>query len=292
MQTIDLDKDFSLIQLAEVWISEWRWIAASVALGFAIACAHILTSAPKYEAEMLIQVGQVGQVGQQMQQGGIVVESPLHAIERMKTGAFQKEAAKLSGYVQWIQSAETLPSPHQGFCSFQLIKNTDLIQVRTAADSQENAIKIAQSIVATLAKRHKKMSEASVARLSTELKFAENKLSSAESELMNLVKVLSNTNLKDDRFSQFSLLMSVKQIKEQDLYSQRQLIMEIKIALSEPFTHTAKVLEEIHSIDRPVSPKKSLILIGWLINGLLLGLVLTAVRHLWQIRKIKIKAGN
>ena len=274
-------KELSLLDLIGVWRCNWPWIIASATVGLAISAIAMAILPQKYEAEMLIQVGQVGQVGQVR---SALVELPSQAIERMRSGAFQLEAATLSGYAPWIEAAKKSADPSNGFCSFQLVKNTDLIRVMVTADSQDNAIKISEAIVATLSKRHNILAEATISRLKAGLKLAEAKLAAAENGLNNLMSALSEAKLKDDRFSQFALLTSIKQIKEQDFYAQRQIIMEINLALTKPSTQSANVIESVHSI--VVTPdKRSIATIG-VICGLLFGLLLSSCWHLWRVRKL------
>lgn len=289
MQRFDIDKqskEFSLAELILLFHEGWRRTSVLGLVGLMGAICVIYVLPKKYESALLVQVGQVGQVGQGGQggQGGIPVEAPQHAIERMQTHSFQVDAAEASGYLPWIDAAKNTADSINDYCSFQMAKNTNLIEIKCKADTLDDAKKITNALVATLAKRHSYLASASIQKLNYELKSAEDKLVFAEKDVKNLLGVLSSSQLKDDRFSQFALLTSVKESKEQELFSLRQTVAMIKLALAEPATQPAKAIETIGASNKPVSPKSWLILGYGLFVGLIFGILATVIKHQTQAR--------
>jgi uncharacterized protein involved in exopolysaccharide biosynthesis len=60
------------------------------------------------------------------------------------------------------------------------------------------------------------------------------------------------------------------------------MIMALETALEEPATQPAKAIEEIFISDKPVSPKKTLLLALGLIGGLLAGVVSLFYVDAWR----------
>jgi hypothetical protein len=127
-------------------------------------------------------------------------------------------------------------------------------------------------------------------KMQADLGIAKEKLASAERELDGLNKMAAGAGIKDERFTQLSLIASLRVQKEAEVFGQRQNIMAYETALMPPATQPAKALESIYVGSKPVSPKKSLLLALGGIGGLLAGVVLVFFTDAW--RRAKAGRGN
>jgi len=278
----DFEEDeISLFELLEKLKEGWRYVLGAALVGVFIAVTAIFVLPNRYEAVAIVQVGQVGQLGQVVQVGqvgqyvGVPVEPATQAIERMKSAAFQK------GVSESMKGGS-------GVISAQLIKSTAaqgpsaLIELKAISRSPEAATKTVEVSVQELAKRHAEISKPSVDRLIAEADLAQEKLKQAEVELEGLNKLSASAGIKDDRFTQLSLITSLRLQKEAEIFSQRQMVINLKAAMNPPTTESAKAIEAVLASDQPVSPKKGLLLVLGLVGGLLAGIMWVFVSGAWR----------
>jgi len=278
----DFEEDeISLFELWERLWEGWRNVLGGAVVGVFIAVTAIFVLPNRYEAVAIVQVGQVGQLGQVVQVGqvgqyvGVPVEPATQAIERMKSAAFQKRVS------------ESMKGD-SGVISAQLIKSTAaqglsaLIELKAISRSPEAATKTVEVSVQELAKRHAEISKPSVDRLIAEADLAQEKLKQAEVELEGLNKLSASAGIKDDRFTQLSLITSLRLQKEAEIFSQRQMVINLKAAMNPPTTESAKAIEAVLASDQPVSPKKGLLLVLGLVGGLLAGIMWVFVSGAWR----------
>jgi uncharacterized protein involved in exopolysaccharide biosynthesis len=279
------DDEISLFDLWEKLKDGWRYVVGGTVLGLAGAGAALIVLPPKYEAVAVVQVGQVGQVGQS---AALPSEPPTQTIERMKTPSFQRGVAEVLGDQIWIDELSRSSAATSKYLSLQLLKASvvpgavGLIELKASADSVEKAKSIAEVSIRELAKKQDEISKPMVDKMRADLSIAKEKLASAEKELDGLNKMMMNVGVKDDRFTQLSLITSLRVQKEAEVFAQRQAIMALETALMPPATQSAKALEAIYVADKPVSPKKSLLLALGLIGGLLAGVVSVFFVDAWR----------
>lgn len=296
------DDEFGLFDLWQTLQAGWRYVLGGVVIGVIGAGAMIVLTPAKYEAVAVVQVGQVGQV-RQVDQGGQMVEVTSHpvepasqTIERMKTSAFQLGVAEKLGTQAWVADLRASTNATGKYISPQLMKGTiagpsPLIELKTTGDSAEYAKNIASASVLELANRQAEIAKPMIDKLRLDLKIAREKLASVENELEVINKLVTNVGVKDDRFTQLSLMTTLGVQKKSELFTQRQLISALETALMPPATQSAKAIEEIFVTEKPVSPKKGMLIALGLIGGLLVGgisvFVIDAVRRATEQRIVK-----
>lgn len=270
------------VSLFEVWqkLKEGgRLIFGAVALALILAALAIFGLPPKYEAIAVVQVGQVA---------GAPIEQPVVAVERIKTPAFQLRTAKAMGDEKWLSNLMDSVSGSSKDLSVQVLKSTaaqgagSLIELKTNAESRELAVKKAETVVAELVKVHDELALPTISRVRNDLAIAREKLARAESEMESLGKLVAAASVKDDRFTQLSLMTSVRLQKEQEIFGQRQSIMTLETSLAVPATQSARALEAVFVSDKPASPKTGLLLALAVIGGLLIGVVLVFAVDAWR----------
>lgn len=281
------DEEMSLFDLWQKLQDGWRYVAGGMAIGVLGAGLAITLIPPKYEAIAIVQVGQLGQVGQLTSQP---VEPASQTIERMRTSAFQASVAQKLGNQKWIEALRTSANATGSYISLQILKATatsasPLIELKANGDSAENAKNIADAVVLELANRQAEISKPMVDKMRLDLAISKEKLASAERELDGINKLVANAGVKDDRFTQLSLMTTLRVQKESELFTQRQMIMALETALIAPATQPAKAIEAVFVADKPISTKKGLLVALGLIGGLLCGVISVFVMDAWQRAK-------
>lgn len=290
------DDEISLFDLWEKLRDGWHYVVGGTVLGLAGAVLAIFLIPPKFEAVAVVQIAQVGQIsyaqlGQLMIFPSLNVEPATQAVERMKTPAFQTTVAQSLGNQVWLDDLQRSASATAKYISLQPIKATSaqgassLIELKANGASSEDAKKIADASVKELAKRHSELAKPILEKMHSDLKIAKEKLVSAERELEGINKLVASAGVKDDRFTQLSLMTGLRVQKESELFAQRQAIVALETALSAPATQATKAIEEIFVTDKPVSPKKTLLLALGLIGGLLAGVVAVFFVDAWRRAK-------
>ncbi|MEF8701656.1 MAG: Wzz/FepE/Etk N-terminal domain-containing protein [Candidatus Accumulibacter sp. UW26] len=285
--------ELSVPDLWKILCAGWYYVLGGTLIGVLGAGLAIALLPTKYEAVAVVQVGQVGQVGQSGTAGqpfSAPVEPVMQAIERMKLPAFQMKVAKTAGITEWKDDLLRSAGTTTKFMTLQIVRGTataaiPLIELKTSARTPELARKIAQASIDELAKRQLELAKPTIDRMRLDLLIAREKLASAEKEREGLYKLMANVGVKDDRFTQLSLMTGLRVQKESELFAQRQLIGALETALTVPYTQPAEVLEEIFVTDNPVSPRKTLLLALGLVSGLLLGVLWVFFNHAWRSAK-------
>ena len=291
------DDEISLFDLWERLRAGWRYVAGGTAIGLLGAGLALALISPKYEAVAVVQVGQTGQVGQVAQVGlvGQVTTLPVEptqlSVERMKTPTFQMAVAKGAGIDDWIDALRRSATAGSDYLSLQVSKATvgqnaaPLMELRAKADSIENARKIAEVAIQELGKRQAEIAKPSIDRMQADLAIAKEKRQRAEEDLGSLSKLVAAAGIKDDRFTQLSLMNSLRLQKESELFFQRQLVAALEGALGPPATQPAKAIEPVFVSEKPISPKKALLLVLGLVGGLLAGVVAVFFVDAWRRAK-------
>ena len=291
------DDEISLFDLWERLRAGWRYVAGGTAIGLLGAGLALALISPKYEAVAVVQVGQTGQVGQVAQVGlvGPVTTLPVEptqlSVERMKTPTFQMAVAKGAGIDDWIDALRRSATAGSDYLSLQVSKATvgqnaaPLMELRAKADSIENARKIAELAIQELGKRQAEIAKPSIDRMQADLAIAKEKRQRAEEDLGSLSKLVAAAGIKDDRFTQLSLMNSLRLQKESELFFQRQLVAALEGALGPPATQPAKAIEPVFVSEKPVSPKKALLLVLGLVGGLVAGVVAVFFVDAWRRAK-------
>lgn len=273
------EDEISLFDLWEKLQAGWRYVLGGTSLGLLGAVLALVLIQPKYEAVAVVQVGQVGQVGQ----APLPIEAPAQSVERLKTASFQMTVAERIGHNTWVNDLRNSTTATTKYLKAQLIKaSPNLIEITTSGDSPDAAKKVNEAIVFDLLSRQAEIAKPLIEKMRLDLLITKEKLASAEKELEGLNKMFVNVGVKDDRFTQISLITSLRVQKEAEVFVQRQTIMAYETALMPPATQSAKAIESVFVVDKPVSPKKTLLLALGLFGGLLVGVMWVFVGDAWR----------
>lgn len=273
------ENEISLFDLWETLREGWKRVVGGTALGLAGAVVAIILLAPKYEAVAVVQVGQVGQVGQA---APLQVEAPAQAIERLKSSSFQLSVAEDLGDQEWkelLLSSSTATTRH---LAVQVMKTAPVIELKVSASSPEQAKSIAEATIKGLARKQDEIAKPMVDKMKADLSITKEKLASAKKGLETLSKMAMNAVVKDERFTQLSLITSLRVQKDAEVFGLRQTIMAYETALMPPATQPVKALEPVYVASKPVSPQKPLLIALGLVGGLLVGVMWVFVANAWR----------
>lgn len=282
------DEEVPRFRLWERLLVGWRCVLGGIVLGVVVAGLAVAVLPPTYEAVTVLQVGQLGQLGQT---GPLPVEPPTQAIERMRTPSFQLAIAQSLGDQTWIDDLSTSSAATTKYISLQLVRasvssvpgaSPALIELKSRSNSPESAKKIAEAAVQELARRHSEIAKPMIDKMRVDLLITKEKLASAEKELATLNNMVANVGVKDERFTQLSLITTLRVQKEAEMFGQRQTIMAYETALLPPATQTARAIEPIFVVNKPVSPNRILFLGLGLIGGLFAGVVSVFASDAWR----------
>ena len=265
------DDEISLFDLWQSLQDGWRYIVGGATVGVLGASLTIAQISPKYEAISVLQIGKIA---------GSPIEDAATTLERLKSSAFALELAQLTKN-QILLDRVASGGLHNDIIKAQLVKGTSLIEVRTTGDSPEKANEINLSLLKLLVSRHTEISAPLLQKIQGDLLLAKEKMNLAEAELSEVTKVSSAAIPLDQRFSQISLMTSLRLQKQSELYVLKQTMAALELSLVKPSTQPSAAIEAVFSPDKAVSPKKSLLMALGLVGGLLLGVMSVFIRDAW-----------
>ena len=273
------DDEIGLADLREKLREGWRHLLGGALLGVAAAGVALSVLPQKFEAVAVVQIAQIGQIGPSMQVSSQSVEPATQVVERMKTPSFQMSVARAVGNETWLVDLQHSANAAAKYISVQAVKSSSvqgvssLVELKATDTSPESALRIAEGSVRELAARQAELARPLLEKMRVDLAIAREKLAGAERELDGIGKVVAAAGIRDDRFTQLSLMTALRVQKESEIYAQRNAIIALETALSVPATQQTRAIEEVFAADRPVSPNRYLLLALGLVGGLLAGVL-------------------
>ena len=275
--------EVSLFDLWDTLKEGWRVLFGWLIVGGLGAVILVVLIPNQYEAVAVVQVGQVGEVGLVGQAGRLggsqSVEPAAQVVERVKLSAFQLKLAMRVEDQEWVNELNYAAASASQRIFPQVIKATStpggaaLIEIRAKGKSKESALSLVNASIEELSKKHDELAKPQIERLTRDLGLAKEKLTRITKELDELRKLVASAGVKDERSTQLSLITSLRIQKENELLAAQQTVFGLERALSPPATERTMSIEKTFVGERPVSPKKGLILVLGLVCGLVIGML-------------------
>lgn len=268
------EDEVSLFDLWETLREGWKSVAGGAALGLAGAVVATVLIAPKYEAVALLRVGSVA---------GNVIEAPELSVQRVGAPAFRLELARKSGDETLLDAMLVDATANKDFATATMVKGVPLIALKTTANSRELALTGVNVLLALLEARHTELGATLRSKVESDITMSKEKLKVIERELVDLEKLASNSSqVKDTQFASVSLLTSLRVQKQAEIFGLRQQLTALELSLLPPATQPTHAIEAPYVANKPVSPKRGLLLALGAIGGLLFGVMWVFVANAWR----------
>lgn len=245
------------------------------ALGLAVA--FILPA--QWEAVALLRVAQLGvaQPGVAQSGGSALVEPPPRVVERVMQKSFGDDAQRRIG----VSPDEPLPKASLLRNNLKVkVGKSDLISVRVRGASPDEAARFADAVIAELASVHAKMAEPTLQRWRSEIEDVDMELKRGSREIERLRDSLEKQSRVAQPASIFQAVLASnilfsREIELRTLWERRRAIQE---QLSPERTFPTASFGRTEVSTRPVFPKNILFAVGGLAIGLLIGVLLSALK--------------
>lgn len=273
------EAEISLFDLWQKLMAGRRYVLGGLALGLLVSVLALASIQARYEALAILQIGQIA---------GSPVELPQQVVERMKSPVFLLGVAHRIGDAEW---AERLNNSHGSGSELLLVQpvkassgqaGASLIEIKAKSSSVDEAKKLAEAAIALLVERQGELSKPILGKIQNDLAITREKLARTEKELGELAAMTSAAGVKDERFTQLSLITSLRVQKEAEVFSLRERVYSLEISLFPPETQPSQALEGVFVSTKPVSPRFGLVLALGVLGGLLFGVITVFVADAWR----------
>ncbi|PJB08508.1 MAG: hypothetical protein CO125_01435, partial [Hydrogenophilales bacterium CG_4_9_14_3_um_filter_59_35] len=231
------------------------------------------------------QVGQVGQVGQQL------IEPVARAVERIKQKPFQGEVLASMGIPRDEENSKG--SLYRDSLKIQMLPNTDLIEVKVRGHSREEAKRNAEATLDRLSKLHEELAQPTIKRLTQQMERVKqqiNELREERESIKNTKNTQQNKSKTDSggRFMENIIQANILVQRDGELRNLEQLKLSYEEQLSPLRTYPTARIDSTYVSEKPVAPRKGLIVVLSGVLGLMAGIfaafVLNAIQ---QARKTR-----
>ena len=260
-----MDDEISLWELLEHLKSGWKWVVGGGAIGLMSAIVLAVFIPAQYEATAVVQPATIGMiVATTPTTTTTTVEPVAQTLERLKLVTFYSdEIVKACD----AESAKDLANS----VKVNLVKGNNLLSISYRAESAALANACMNKIVTQLM-------QSQTAIAAPLIKELQDQQTATRQQIDEIERFLA-AGEKRAGSNELSTLMM---LKREDLTKLQMLYREQRIQLTEPLTQPMKLLEPIYVPEKPVSPKKLMIIAGSLIGGMLIGLLAFFANRSWR----------
>lgn len=268
------EEEISLFDLWETLREGKKIVFGGLLLGLLGAVLAIVLVPTKYEAEASIKIGTVA---------GNTIESAEVVVQRLLAPSFRMEIAQKLGDIALVGLLTTNAAGEKNMLKASVTKGTQLVDLTIYGKSQEQARKLGNLAIDALIERHDALGAITRKKITSDIAISKEKLKVVERELSELERAaIDVARIKDGQFAPASLIASLRVQKQSELFGLRQQITALELSLLPPATQPTQVIEELYVAQKPVSPKKGLLLVLGTIGGLLVGLIAVFISQAWR----------
>lgn len=271
VQELDSESEISLIDILCFLKSAYKSILIVGLVGLGLAIAYLVVTPKQYEAIAQIAMAQIGAANNNLNPLGVNIEEPSLLIARLSSPtSFNSQVLSSCGMDESANPGASLAkaiklAPPKGVAN--------VVELKTFGKSPEAASTCAQAIFELI-----KATQAQI--LAPYIEEAKAKLADDE-ERLNKAKDLVAKADKTGQAVGSAYLSTRDEI--------RYLLDEIaslKNVVTSNQSRATRLIAPIYASDRPIAPKKRIVLMAGLLGGLFLGLLLALARQMW----VKLKA--
>ncbi len=279
--------EISLFDLWQKLRDGWKAVAWGLVLGIAGAVAGIVLNPPRYDVTGVLQIGNVA---------GVALEAPEIAVQRIRQPAFLIAVAEAEAADSlWSQRLRANSSGDRSITP-SVVKGTPLLSIVATGETSDQAAKRVNLTVERLRGSHEEIGNPLIRKIRAEMEVTREKLKTAELEFAELAKVgtggTGGNLLRDAQFAPVALVTSLRVQKQAEIFGLRQQLIAGENSLLPPATEPTRLLEPVVASEKPVSPKKSLMLALGAIGGLLAGVLWVFMSDAWRRTTTQRKAAS
>ena len=284
------DDEISFRDLWQVLIQRKWWVLGFPLFAVIVAAIAVMFMKPQWEATAVIRVGAVGQAGQAGQAGQQIIEPVAQTVERMKSKAFEDAVLINLSLPTDDQNSEF--TFYRGSLQVKNLRGTDLIELKVRGYSQASAKRFADATIDYLKKTHSEMTASTVLRMRQTLERTDRDIAQTKAERDSLVKL---TDLKDKDKAGFmeNVVLTNNIIRlDEALRSLEQTRANDEEQLDPLHTFPTGHLEAVSVSDKPVMPKKPLLIQLAGVLGLFVGVGVAFLQHVRARKAIRNEIGT
>ncbi len=234
------------------------------ATGLASAIVLAAFIPAQYEATAVVQPATIGMIVATT----TTVEPAAQTLERLKQVTFYRdEIVKTCD----VESAKDLANS----VKVNIVKGNNLLSISYRAETAALANACMNKIVTQLTQSQTAIAAPLIKELQDQQTATKQQMDEAERFLAAGERRTSSSPGSNE-------LSTLMMLKREDLTKLQKLYREQRIQLTEPLTQPMKLLEPIYVPEKPVAPKKLMIIAGSLIGGMFIGLLALFANRSWR----------
>jgi uncharacterized protein involved in exopolysaccharide biosynthesis len=263
-----IDDEISLWELLERLKSGWKWVAGGAATGLAGAIVLAVFIPAQYEVTMVVQPATIGMISATTTTTTTTAVEPVaQTLERLKLVTFYSdEIVKACDADSAKDIAESV--------KVNLVRNNNLLSITYRAKSATLANACMSKILTQMTQFQTTIAAPLIKELQGQQSSTKQQIEDAERFLAAGEKRVKSSPGSNE----LSILMV---LKVEELTKLQKLYREQRIQLTEPLTQPMKLLEPIYVPEKPVAPKKLVVIASGLTGGMLIGLLAFFANRSW-----------
>lgn len=266
-----IDGDINPWKLLEHLKFGWKWVAMGGAIGLASAIFLAAFIPAQYEATAVVQPATIGMIvatTTTTTTTATAVEPVSQTLERLKLVPFYSDDIVKACDTD---SAKDLANS----VKVNLVKANNLLSITYRTRSATLANTCMNKIVMRLTQSQTAIATPLIEELRAQQISTKQQIDEAERFIAAKERSAKSSSGSNESFA---LMM----FKREDLTKLQKLYREQRIQLTEPLTQPMKLLEPIYVPEKPVAPKKLLIIVSSLIGGMFIGLLAFLCNRSWR----------
>jgi LPS O-antigen subunit length determinant protein (WzzB/FepE family) len=268
------EDEFSLSDIFQFFKDGRRWIISTTIICTFAGIAYAFLTPAKYEASANIEMASAA---------GAVVEAPSILAEKLKLPLYYS-----TDTFKACDAENKLPSPGE-FLANQLKpmvnKQAPIVTIKFRSESALQAKTCLEAVLADVKRNQGILSKPILDAKNSQLQAMMHQLEGTEKLLSALLPVGQvKFDFSDPKFSASALLLATSVAKENEIKDLRNRISELQISLTSPQTRDTSIVTPIYAPNIKVEPKKTTIISSAAIAGILLGILILAMRRVLFIR--------
>lgn len=263
----ETENEVTLQDIARFLKEGKRWIITTILFCSSVGAIYALLAPAKYGATAAIEMASVASTP---------VEKPQILAEKLKLPLYYSANTHKACGVE-----NELPTPGE-FLASQLKptanKNSPVVSITFQQTTPQGASRCLESVLADIKRNQDILFKPVITLKTNQLRILQKKLEEANKLITQLPIKSMNFVFENPKFGASALLLATFMAKENEVRDLKNQIYEMEINLAKPLTQETNLVTPIYTSDSKVAPKSALIILASAIGGIVLGILLWALR--------------